>query len=145
MALAGCDAVGGTAADVKLKPGKYSIHAKGGAKKKWHDVLIVSENQSSSILENILPAFQNRMRPSDGAPSWKASDRPCETRDFQAVGGSFTAFGTCKILSSGKTTEFRYKGSSHGNGFKISVEITGFGTKQSDVPDVVTIEGTQSG
>ncbi len=145
LLLAGCDAVGGAAADLRLKPGTYSIEAKGGQKRKWHDLVIVSESQSDSILKNILPVFQNHMRPSDGASSWKASDRPCSTKNFESVGGKFTATGTCQIISAEKTTEFRYKGTSYGNAFKIEVEISGFGTKKPDAPDIVTIEGKISG
>lgn len=132
------------AADLKLAPGNYDVEAKGGPNGKWHDYMMVGESNADQFLKSVLPNFQSRMQPSNGESSWQASDRPCSTEDFKAEGGRFTAVGTCKILSEGKTTSFIYSGKSFGDGFEIKVEIRGFGTKAPDVPDTVTIKGTRS-
>ena len=131
------------AADLKLAPGNYEVEAKAGPNGKWHDYMIVGESSAEQFLKSVLPNFQSRMQPSNGESSWQASDRPCSTEDFKADGGTFTAVGTCKILSAGKTTSFKYSGKSFGDSFEIKVEISGFGTKAPGVPDTVTIKGNR--
>lgn len=145
LLLSACGAVERQpAADLKLAPGNYDVEAKGGPNGKWHDYMMVGESNADQFLKSVLPNFQSRMQPSNGESSWQASDRPCSTENFKAEGGTFTAVGTCKILSEGKTSSFRYSGKSYGDSFEIKVEISGFGTKAPDVPDTVTIKGSRS-
>ena len=142
LSLAGCGGVERPAApDLKLKPGLYKVEAIGKPRGGWHDAIMVSESQSDTVLKNTLPMFQERMKPSDGAPSWEASDRPCTVESFDAKGGTFTGKGNCRIISKGKTTNFTYSGTAYGDAFRIVVEITGFGTKTEGVPDTVEING----
>ena len=142
MGLAGCDApVRPAAPDLKLKSGYYRVEATIGSRRKWGDYVAVQKSQTGSILKSMLPIFQERMKPSNGASSYQADDRPCETHGFEAKGGMFTANGSCRIVSEGKTARFAYQGTSYGDAFTIAVTHTGFGTRKKDQPDTIAING----
>ncbi|NOT42903.1 MAG: hypothetical protein HOP13_20685 [Alphaproteobacteria bacterium] len=138
--LAGCEQPAAT--DLTLKAGTYRIVAKQGSRAVWHDYFLVPEKQARTVLKVALPVFQDRMAPSDGSSSWQTSDRPCKTSKATVTGGTFTATGTCRIVSKGKTTKFEYQGTAYGDSFKINVTRSGFGTKTEGTPDDIVITGT---
>lgn len=144
LALSACGSVTErpVAETLTLQPGLYKVVAMQGTRAVWHDAVIVGGSQSQKVLELILPMFQGRMKPSNGASSWKAADRPCAVTGFKPEGGTFSASGDCRILDAGLRTNFSYAGKAHGNGFTIAVERSGFGTRTAGTPDQIVISGT---
>jgi hypothetical protein len=144
LALSACGSVAErpVAENLTLQPGLYKVVATQGTRAVWHDAVIVSAGQSQKLLESILPMFQGRMQPSNGASSWQATDRPCAVTRFKPEGGTFSASGECRILDAGLRTNFSYAGKAHGNGFTIAVERSGFGTRKAGTPDQIVISGT---
>lgn len=123
--LAGCEDTAPNPADLTLKPGFYALtRREPDSRAQRFDILLLNETQAKAWPDTYLKTLQDRLKPPrGGSGAYNANDYPCRIGDVRQQGNSFTARGTCHILSRGEATDFVYSGIRTNERFKITVKM----------------------